>query len=122
MKKNLEREHFLNCDIAGFTYWDGAIAFENLKIGMILKIEFEPDNEHDPNAIALYYEENKLGYIPRSMNDTMSTFLRMGYDDIFEARINRIDPQQHPEHQVGIIVCVKSCVKWEPQLIGVGRD
>lgn len=108
MKRNLKREHLLNCDIAGFTYWDGAIAFEHLKIGTLLRLEFEPDNDYDPNAIALYYEDNKLGYLPRANNGEISKFLRMGYLDIFEVRVNRIDSQEHPEHQVGIIVYVKS--------------
>jgi hypothetical protein len=28
----------------------------------------------------------------------------MGYDDLFEIRINRLSPQEHPENQVGFII------------------
>lgn len=29
----MKRRHFTNFDIAGFTYWDGALVFQELSIG-----------------------------------------------------------------------------------------
>ena len=31
----------------------------------------------------------------------------MGYGDIFEVRVNKLDLDEHPEEQVGIIVYLK---------------
>lgn len=106
--KQIEHRHLLDCSIAGFTYWDGVLAFNDLKIGTELRLQYEPDNEFDPYAIAIYYEKYKIGYIPRAENHQLSKFLEMGYTDIFEVRINRISPDVLPEEQVGIIIFIKS--------------
>ena len=37
-KRTEQRKHFLHCNIAGFMYWDGCIAFEELKMGTELKL------------------------------------------------------------------------------------
>ena len=34
-------------------------------------------------------------------------FLEMGYEDLFEVRVNKLDLDEHPEAQVGIIVYLK---------------
>ena len=101
------RRHLLNCDIAGFTYWDGCMALESLKIGTQLQLVREEDNKFDPYAIAVYYQDMKLGFIPRGENHDLSKFLEMGYEDLFEVRVNKLDLDEHPEAQVGIIVYLK---------------
>jgi hypothetical protein len=98
------RRHFSTFRIAGFTYWEGCIALTQLKIGTELRLEREADNKFDPYAVAVYFNEYKLGYIPRDENREISKFLDMGYKAIFEVRINRIDKRETPENQVGAIV------------------
>jgi hypothetical protein len=34
-------------------------------------------------------------------------FLDLGYSDIFEARIQSVDPTAHPEQQVSIVIYLK---------------
>ena len=94
----------MNFDIAGFSYWDGALVLCDLKPGKKVRLEREEDNKFDPYAVAIWYGENKLGFIPRDMNHEMSKFLEMGYEDIFDARIQRVAPEEHPEHQVSVII------------------
>ena len=48
MKKETKKVHLMNFHIAGFSYWDGCEAFENLKIGTKLQLEREEDNKFDP--------------------------------------------------------------------------
>lgn len=108
MEKKIEtRRHFMNCDIAGFTYWDGCMAVEKLKIGTTLQLVRDEDNKFDPYAVAIYLDDLKLGYIPRGENHDLSKFLEMGYEGIFEVRVNKLDLDEHPEEQVGIIVYIK---------------
>ena len=68
------------CALAGVTFsgrqeildkiWDGR---ENERL--IVKLYNEEENEYDPNAVAVYYEDKKsgipyhLGYIPRKITD-----------------------------------------------------
>ena len=105
--RRIEKRHLMNCRIAGFSYWDGAEAFEKLKIGTPLDLVREPDNRFDPYAVAIYYGEYKLGFIPRDMNHELSKYLEMGYGDIYETRITRLAPQEHPEQQVEVVVKIR---------------
>ena len=106
--KTIKRAHLDNFHIAGFGYWDGCEAFEHLKIGTKLDLVRETDNPFDPYAVALYYEDYKLGFIPRGSNHDISKYLDMGLKDIFEIRITRITPEAHPENQVEVIVYIKN--------------
>ena len=61
-------------------------------------------NLFDAYAVMIFFKDYKLGYIPRSENKEISKLLEMGHNDIFEVRINQIDPHADPEHQIGVIV------------------
>ena len=103
-----QRRHYMNFDIAGFSYWDGCEVFNDLKIGTELTILREEDNKFDPYAVAIYYGESKLGYVPRNNNHEISKFLELGHAKLFEARINHVSPDAHTENQIGIIVYIKA--------------
>lgn len=101
------KRHLQNGTVAGFSYWDGAEAFEHLKIGTQLRLIRERNNQFDPYAVAIYYKDYKLGYVSRDSNHELSKYLEMGYSDIYDVRINRISPEAHPENQVGYIIKIK---------------
>ena len=106
--KTVKKVHLDNFHIAGFGYWEGCEAFEQLKIGTKLDLVREADNPFDPYAVAIYYDEYKLGFIPRGSNHDISKYLDMGLGDIFEVRITRLSPQVRPEQQVEVIVYIKN--------------
>ena len=98
------REHLAHFDIAGFTYYEGVLAFSELEIGTLLQLKLEEDNKFDARAVALYFKDFKLGFVPRSENRIFYKFLKVGISDCFEVRIQRIDKKEHPENQIGVIV------------------
>jgi HIRAN domain. len=102
-----KRRHYATFHIAGFSYWDGCIVFNKLKIGTELRLRREKNNKFDPYAVAIYFQDSKIGFIPRGINKDISKFLEMGYTDIFEVRVNRIASDAHPENQIGVIVYLK---------------
>ena len=106
--KPIKKVHLANFHIAGFGYWEGCEAFEMLKIGTRLDLVREEDNPFDPYAVAIYYGDYKLGFIPRGSNHDISKYLDMGLDDIYDVRITRITPDVHPEQQVEVIVNIKN--------------
>ena len=106
-KRTEKKKHFLYTNIAGFMYWDGCEAFGSLEAGMELELVREEDNKYDNDAIALYYKDLKLGYIPSSENGTLAQFLDMGHSDIFEVRVCRLCPDAHPEKQVYVNVYIR---------------
>ncbi len=79
--------YFADFDVAGMRYWDGALVLEELKAGMALELEAEPDNPFDPDAVALCWEGTKIGYLPREVNTLPALLLRFGHDDVLECRI-----------------------------------
>ena len=101
---NTKREHLANFYIAGFTYYDAPICFKNLKIGAQLRLELDKHNKFDPRAVAIYYKNFKLGFVPRSDNRIFYKLLSTGYYSIFDARIQQIDSAAHPEQQIRTVV------------------
>ena len=102
-----QHRHYLTTQIAGFSYWEGCIAFNHIRIGTELTLKRESNNKFDPYAVAVYFGEHKLGFLPRNQNEDISKFLEMGHKDLFEARVNRNSKDEHSENQVGIIVYIK---------------
>ena len=64
--KPVKKVHLANFHIAGFGFWEGCEAFEHLKVGTRLELVSESNNAFDPYAVAIYYGEYKLGFIPRN--------------------------------------------------------
>lgn len=102
-KPKIVKEHLAHFDIAGFTYYEGSEAFENFKIGTKLQLKLEPENKFDARAIALFYNDFKLGFVPRTENRIIYKLLKIGFEGL-ETKIQRIDATAHPENQVSVIV------------------
>ena len=81
-------------------------AFEHGKVGTRLLVRSR--TMFDAYAVALYLGDFKLGFIPRGENHDISKYLDMGLDDIYEVRVQRISPDEHPENQVEVIVYIKN--------------
>lgn len=101
--KTKEREHLANFYIAGLTYYDAPLCFDKLKIGTKLSLVVEDDNKYDARAIAIYYKEHKLGFIPRVENRIFYKLLTMGYNTIFDIIIQQVSPDQNPEQQIRVV-------------------
>lgn len=77
--------NLVTCEIAGEQYYDFLEVADKLKTGAKLRLEYEADNPYDPNAVALYFNDSKIGYIARKNNEIISTLLIFGHGDILEA-------------------------------------
>ena len=55
----------------------------------------EPDNEHDPNAIAVYFEGTHLGYVPKEHNK--------GLGDIMAGKPGRADVNHFSDRLVPVM-------------------
>jgi hypothetical protein len=109
--------YFMDCHLAGRMYHDADEVWDDLKVGTILRLERDKDNRHDPDAVAVIYEQKDkkgemvdeflIGYIPRDRNERIANFLEMGWTDMFECRISKINEEAHPEHQVHLTIKIK---------------
>lgn len=99
--------HMATYYIAGFQHWDGALALGELKPGAELSLAPEPDNPYDPEAMAIFFGQTKLGYVPASENGTVSLMCRYGHADAFELRVLQVDAEADPWHQVRVGLYVR---------------
>lgn len=99
--------HLIDFHIAGFAYFDGLDVIEDLKLGQLVQLVKEEGNPHDANAIAIFYKEHKIGYVPANKNDLLGTLLYYGHGDILEAKIQMVSLEAHPERQFRVVVRVK---------------
>ena len=88
--------------IAGFEYADGALVLGDLKVGDKLTLCAERDNPHDPEAVAIYCGNTKLGYVPGNEVGPLSLMMYYGHGDVFEARVQQVAPERSPWHQVRV--------------------
>ena len=112
-----KKMYFMDCHLAGRKYHDADEVWDELKVGTALRLERDTDNRYDSNAVAVIYErkdkkgaiEDKflIGYIPRDNNVMIANFLEMGWNDIFECRISKINPEAHPEEQVYLTIKIR---------------
>ena len=102
-----QREHLANFHIAGLTFYEAVLCFKKLKVGTELRLELETENKFDARAVAIYYKDYKLGFVPRAENRIFYKLLAMDYNSIFDAVIQQIDPTEHPEQQIRVVVHLK---------------
>ena len=99
---------YMDCHLAGRKYHDADEVWDDLKVGTVLKLERDKENRFDPYAVMVVYDKDDevylLGYIPRGENETISNLLEMGWTNLFECRISKINPDAHPEEQIHLIV------------------
>ncbi|MDO5655991.1 MAG: HIRAN domain-containing protein [Flavobacteriaceae bacterium] len=96
-------EHLANFNIAGFTYYDGALVFEKLKIGQKLKLQLEENNRYDARAVAIYFKDHKIGFIPRTENRIFYKMLKVGLEKNIRILVQTRDATAHPEHQIRVV-------------------
>ncbi len=104
-----KKKYYMDCHLAGRMYHDSDEVWNELKVGTPLGLRLDKENRFDGNAVEVIYtdakrEEFRLGYIPRDDNKQVAAFLEMGWTDIFECRISKLNPEAHPENQVHLTI------------------
>lgn len=68
----------LETKVAGTMFYEPEEFEPLLQINTVLKLLREPENPHDKFAIALLFENAKIGYIPRSQNEVIARLMDAG--------------------------------------------
>ena len=96
---------FKECHLAGRQYHDVDEVWDELHVGTQLELQRDLDNRHDKNAVAVVYRTVDVDtYIPSGENETIAQLLEMGWEDIFECRISKINPEAHYENQIRLTI------------------
>jgi len=88
--------------IAGFQFHRGDAIWSSLDVGEELTLVRESSNTHDPDAVAVYFHEEMLGYVPRGDNRAIAQMLDRG--EKLEARICKMLMDEDPWERIRITI------------------
>ena len=105
----------MDCHLAGRKYHEADEVWDYLRVGTALRLERDMENRFDANAVAVMFDKDGvshcIGYLPRGENETVAALLEMGWTNIFECRINQLNPDAHPEQQVHLTIRIVRCLE-----------
>ncbi len=99
---NTYSRYLADFNVAGMRYWDGALVLSKLEPGEKLQLILEPHNSHDSDAVAIYFNNKKIGYIPQELNFFPAQLLRFGHQNVLECRILKVDKNADPWKQLRV--------------------
>ncbi|MET0051807.1 MAG: HIRAN domain-containing protein [Candidatus Thiodiazotropha sp.] len=89
--------------LAGFQYHRAPAIWPFLQVGESLHLRREPTNAHDRYAIAVWFRNEHLGYIPQRDNRTLARLLDQG--ERLETTIVRLlEEEQNPWRKIRLQV------------------
>lgn len=88
--------------IAGYQYHKGAQMEHLFKQGTEFLLKAEPQNPFDNDAVAVYYDNARIGFIPPDTNADIAKRIQQG--EPLKARVTRIEPQSDPWERVYVEV------------------
>jgi hypothetical protein len=105
--KVYDKFYLLQSFIAGFKYYKGTQFLDSLKEGDALELVREPENEYDTEAIAVYWNENKVGFIPSALNSVFAKLIDIQVLELY-AQITHLKPEAKSWENVAMaIYCLK---------------
>jgi hypothetical protein len=113
--KQFKKFYLLQSFVRGFKYYDGPALINQMKEGDLLELVREPDNEYDPCAIALNWNNHKIGFIPAEDNDMLSKLLDIGIPE-FIAEITFLQTDAAAWENVRIAISVLKEIPANEQL------
>lgn len=88
--------------VRGFNYYEGPKLLSTIKDLDPLDLVREYDNEHDANAVAVYWEGQKMGYLPMGENVSLAYMLDHGL--LLEASVIYTQPKAAAREQLFMAV------------------
>ncbi len=89
--------------MAGFRHYEGMHLLTQMKEGDLLELVREPQSEYDSCAIALHYQNKKIGFIPADTNEMLSYLLDADALSMF-AVITHLEKNTQPWESVAVAI------------------
>lgn len=100
-KRSSERSLLLlNTTLAGYQHYQADQLFPLLRVGQPLELKREIDNRHDEKAVAVYWQDQKLGYVQRGDNIGISQMMDRG--EKLYAVIDDLKQSENPWERFGL--------------------
>lgn len=101
--KARQKIYLLQSFIAGFRFHKGMELLPHMQQHDILELKREPANIHDPFAVALYWQQEMIGYLPAANNETIARLLDANALPLL-AGITHLEHSAKPWENVAIAV------------------
>lgn len=89
--KQYQKVYLLQCFVRGFQYYEGPKIINQINKSGLLEMVREPNNQFDSCAIALFFNNQKIGFIPMESNEILSVLLDTKLLNL-QAEITHIEP------------------------------
>lgn len=103
LTKDFRKIYLLQCFVAGFRHYEGMELLPQMKEGDLLSLVREPGNQYDPKAVALHWQDKKIGFIPAKTNEMLSYLLDAEALSLF-AVITHLQKNAKPWENLAIAV------------------
>lgn len=100
-------EYFMSCDIAGTSHIHSQFIFKEIKQLDILELRHE-NNPYDHLAVAIYFRNTKIGYVPRKQNEALGRLLMAGWENRIIAHVVDI-LNENNYYRVHIRIDIQRC-------------
>lgn len=70
-----QKVYLLQSFVAGFRYYKGMELLLHMHEQDIVELRRQPDNEHDEFAVALYWQQEMIGFLPAASNEMIARLL-----------------------------------------------
>ncbi len=95
--------YLLQCFVAGFRHYRGMELLNEMEVNDLIELRREPKNLYDDFAIALYWQQEKIGFIPAEFNETIARLLDAEALPLL-ASITHLHKEVKPWENVGVAV------------------
>lgn len=103
-------EYRVTFPVAGWRYYDGEGCVGELCEGARLRLELEPDNQHDPNAVRILSPSGrKIGYVPAVYAWYIDESVASGQ---YVAEVRTLGPAEDP--QIRVVVDFSAAMRDKP--------
>lgn len=97
--------YLLQCFVRGLRFYEGPKLLQQMKPGDLLEMVRESNNEHDGCAIALHFNNKKIGYIPAEQNELLSRLMDAKVIELL-AEITHLEPSAAAWENVHVAVYI----------------
>ena len=97
--------YFNDFYLAGAKYYQLPWVLNDLKVGDEMALIPESENHYDKNAVAIHFQNHKLGFVPRTNNTNLQQLL-LANTNIY-ARVSVLNPTEEQWKQVKITLYIK---------------
>lgn len=107
------------CLVAGMSHVDGIHKLiEKIEPGSEVSLEREPENSHDPNAVAVLNEDGeRIGYLPRGHNEDVARLIDQGLG--FRVGVMDVGALNHRCPSMTIVLILREPVPADSGLIEI---